>query len=150
MNPQAIRDAVKTGLDARPAWDDTQMFAYPAGDINTNSQRFQLFGIEDGGAAMLDISGQYIAHEYILEGRIIIPGGTGAKDSHYAANETAALALLADLESWLVAVDHGKSLGVATCDVLELARWNLTPGVDGSCTIDLDLAIAETEHIPEP
>lgn len=150
MNPQAIREAIKDGLDARAAWDDTQMFAYPAGDKVTKSRLFQLFGIRDGNAAMLDLSGLSISHQYILEGRITVLGGTGAKDSHFATNEATALALLADMELWLVAVDHGKTLGVATCDVLELIRWNATPGVDGSCVIDVDLAISETETIAEP
>jgi hypothetical protein len=143
MNPKAVRAAIKTGLDARPAWDAVEIFAYPAGGRVTKKHTFELSHIRDGSAEQLDLAGSEIAHDYIIDAQILYRGDAGAKDSNYAETETAALALLADLEAWLDVVKHGKALGVATCDVLEMVTWNLTFTDLNEVVIELALAVTE-------
>ena len=141
MNPQGVRDAIASGLAARGAWSDVDVFAYPAGDRAERTSVFELGKIADG-SIQLDTLGGAVLSDYLIEAQLVLPG-TGALESDFATSETQAVTLIGDIELWLIAVKHGKAAGVDSLDVLELARFELTPLADGGTAAELTFAVSE-------
>jgi len=145
MNPNSVRSAIITGLNARAAWNDLEdgdFFRYPAGD-RAGRRGFELGAVEAGESEDVTLAGTPHEVTYNLLGSIWVPM-VGAKDDDFATAEAAAMALLKDFQAWLVAVDHGKSISIATLDYLELTDWKLGFTVeDPAAVIGFTLEVTE-------
>lgn len=142
MNPQAVRDAIKTGLDARPAWDNIDIWSYPAGAFQERKGTFELGAVTDGADDLIDLAGDSVGSAYNLQARITL-FGVSASETDFGTVETAMVALKNDIRTWLGTVNHGKGLGVASVDALRLVRWEWGFEADGTCVAELLFGVQE-------
>lgn len=144
MNPGKIRAAIATALAARPAWDGVDIFRYPPGDRAERENGFALGEIDGVTNDDLDLSGT--AHEvsYEMAGGLWV-AGSGATDDDFKSVEDDVLALLADFQTWIKTVDHGKTLGATgvTVDFMDLATWDLSFTPAPAALIEFTLDITE-------
>ena len=137
-----IRTAIITGLAAREAWNDVTLFKYPAGDRAERPSGFELGSIESAEHEDITLAGTTHQASYTLNGDLWV-SGAGAEDADFATVEAAALTLLQDLQAWIVSVDHGKSAGVDTLDILDLVSWELNFTAAPAAVIEFALNVVE-------
>lgn len=145
MNPSKVRSAIIDGLDARSAFDDIPLHRYPAGDLAERPSGFALGIVEPVSTEDVSMAGTQHIVEYSIDGALWV-GIDGGSDDAYATGESSAMALLQDFRSWIIAVDHGKGLGITdvTVDYLELTDWELSfPPLPDSAMVAFTITVIE-------
>lgn len=144
MSPAAIRKAIEAGLNARGAWSNVTVFRYPAGDLAESSNGFALSDIANVESVDTGMAGETHQVTYQLNGGLWVED-VGSDDDDYETVESAAIALIDDLQAWIVSIRHrpaditsGEELGL-----IELESWDLTLTVQPAALVDFVLRVTE-------
>lgn len=142
MRVPELRAAIVSGLAGRPAFAGVDLFAYPASGFAERDAGFELGPVRGSDSTDIDFAALDHLVEYELLG-MVWAADSGAEDADFTAAETKAIAMLRDLQAWLVSVDHGKALASVQIDYLELASWEESLTAEPGAVFDFVLAVRE-------
>lgn len=142
MRVPQLREAIIGGLKGRSAFAGVDLFEEPALDFADRAAGLELGPIRAAVSDDVDFAAMDHLVEYELLG-MIWATSSGADHCDFAAAEIKAIAMLRDLQAWLVSVDHGKALSGVEIDYLELASWEESLTAEPGAVFDFVLAVRE-------